>query len=892
MTPGITKITKTIDPATIVIKPTTPSGKEEGLARKLAPQPILPQGSVEGGKGGEGGTVAPFPFSTPSNATFLSVVFQNLAEGTVAAIASKAGDPQQGGWVAQDGCKVSELCTPDRNTYFNCASLRPHEGKVTARKEQAAAYHALVLDDVGTKVDRSKLGAFKPTWELETSPGNFQIGFRLDPPLRDEKEVERFQQRIAAAELTDNGALGMVRWARLPNGSNGKPKYLTDGMPFSCKLTVWSPAVSYTAERILDELVPASVTAPTIVDRSAAPALRPKAKRQIGIFTPSADEHPVLEAFKARGLYKRQISEGRHEVTCPWLSEHTDQLDTGAAYFEPDGQYPTGGFCCQHSHGDRYHIAQILEEFELSEREARNQALIRVTPGEMLRIQEAAEGLLAAHGDLYQAGGVLITVKEDADTGDASIIPVGESALTLLLSSISDWERFDGRKKEWVRCDPPSRNVGLLFKAQGYESLPELRGLARQPYFNATGQLVTATGYDAGSARLGLFDARKFPSPGRSKSEAEEALKLLQDLIGEFHFATDHDRAAALCAIFTAATRPSLPLAPAFHVNAPASGSGKSYLCETISLFAGPGGSSRVSYPKTSEEATKVILSLLMAGPAVIEFDDMDTDWLPHGVINRMLTSGTITERVLGVSKVATVSTSALILGSGNNVGPLRDLARRVLTINLNARSAVPGTLSYRGNPVATLKSIREKYVTAVLTIIEAWKAAGSPKAAVPSIASYGAWSDHCREPLIWLGLPDPAGVLIEQMRSDPDADTLQRFLAEWHKAHGEKALTLRQLLGDSYGCNDLREAILDLPVVEKGDINRTRFGYYLKRNQQRIVGGRMLQKAECSERNAWRVVEVATGVVEPDASPPPLPSLGGPQPVNDANTERPEDLF
>lgn len=84
----------------------------------------------------------------------------------------------------------------------------------------------------------------------------------------------------------------------------------------------------------------------------------------------------------------------------------------------------------------------------------------------------------------------------------------------------------------------------------------------------------------------------------------------------------------------------------------------------------------------------------------------------------------------------------------------------------------------------------------------------------------------------------------------------------------------------------------MDLPVVEKGDINRTRFGYYLKRNQQRIVGGRMLQKAECSERNAWRVVEVATGMVEPDASPPPLPSLGGSQPVNDANTERPEDLF
>jgi len=45
------------------------------------------------------------------------------------------------------------------------------------------------------------------------------------------------------------------------------------------------------------------------------------------------------------------------------------------------------------------------------------------------------------------------------------------------------------------------------------------------------------------------------------------------------------------------------------------------------------------SYPTTSEEATKVILSLLLTSPAVIEFDDMDTDWIPHGTIKRMLTA-------------------------------------------------------------------------------------------------------------------------------------------------------------------------------------------------------------------------------------------------------------
>jgi hypothetical protein len=56
-------------------------------------------------------------------------------------------------------------------------------------------------------------------------------------------------------------------------------------------------------------------------------------------------------------------------------------------------------------------------------------------------------------------------------------------------------------------------------------------------------------------------------------------------------------------------------------------GSGKTYLCELIGAFAGPRLNNKVSYPTPSEEATKVILSLLLTAPAVIEFDDMDASY-------------------------------------------------------------------------------------------------------------------------------------------------------------------------------------------------------------------------------------------------------------------------
>ncbi len=847
------------------------------------------------GKGGEEGVKTGSTPSSPSNAEFLHAVFGELPSGAIIAVTGKAGDPQLGGWSAHDAADIANVCPGHANTYFNCASLRVSDGEILARKEHAASYHALVLDDVGTKVARNLIAA-TPTWELETSPGNFQIGFKLNPPVADHGEVERMQQQIAAAGLTDKGALGMVRWARLPNGINGKPKYRTESdAPFKCRLRVWNPDTAYSATDLVKALQLKPVaTSPAPIRKSSDSISSPSFAG--GLYNPAAAENPVLTAFKARDLYKREISAGRHQVTCPWVAEHTDGLDTGAAYFEPDAQFPNGGFCCQHSHRDKYHIGQVLNEFGLSEAQARNKPCIRAVAGEMTGILASAEHLLAERGNIYQAGGIIVTVAEDQTPGDAHIVAMSEAGLTLALSASCDWERYDARKKEYVRCDPPQRHVSMLYKAQGYDRLPVLKGIARQPYYCPhSHKLITTAGYNASSQRLGIFNPSKFPPIVPTRTAALEALDLLQSLIAEFHFASDIDRAATLSAMFTAALRPSLGLAPAFNVTAPSSGSGKSFLCETIALFAGPGGSSRVSYPKTSEEATKSILSLLLTSPAVIEFDDMDTDWLPHGAINRMLTSESITDRILGVSKVATVGTASLVLGSGNNVGPLRDLARRVLTINLNARSETPGTLAYKGNPIASLKADRERYIHAVLTIVEAWKAAGSPRAIVPSIASYGGhWSDYCRHALLWLGLPDPASTLLNQMQSDPDADVLHRFMEAWHEAHGNSPITIRRLLDDIYG-SDLLDAILDLPVIDRGNINRSRLGHYLRRNRDKIVKGLVIQKVDSAERNAWRVVKVADPEVaaQTPASPPSPPSPASPPATADEHgAAGPEAIF
>jgi hypothetical protein len=279
-----------------------------------------------------------------------------------------------------------------------------------------------------------------------------------------------------------------------------------------------------------------------------------------------------------------------------------------------------------------------------------------------------------------------------------------------------------------------------------------------------------------------------------------------------------------------------------------------------------------VSYPTTSEEATKVILSLLLTSPACIEFDDMDSDWIPHGIIKRMLTAEAITDRILGVSKTATVSTRSLLLGSGNNVGPIRDLLRRVLTIHLDPRCPTPATMTYKGAPVEKVRQNRGAYVAAVLTIIQAFRRAGSPRAQADSIATYnGPWSDHCRFPLMWLGYPDPGTALLEQVRHDPDADALGALMQEWHDVFGETPTTVRKAVETAQTCSNLLDAIRELPVVERGEINPSKLGWFLKKNADRIVGEFMFQRAEADGRTAWRVLAVESPPLKP--LPPFAPS-------------------
>ena len=221
------------------------------------------------------------PLLNLSNGDFITAVFKHLPASATPVVCIKKGDPTQGGWLPQPAMANTDKLRPEHNNYVNCASFRPDPaGQCSAKSELLAAYHFILLDDVGTKVPREALGSLVPTWSIETSPGNFQMGIVLGAPIKSMPFAKCLQSAIAAKQLSDPGANGVNRWARLPVGINGKEKYRDSlGKPFQCRLTEYNPGQTYTVAQLVEVLAldmsPENLSATSSMTSSANERLKP-----------------------------------------------------------------------------------------------------------------------------------------------------------------------------------------------------------------------------------------------------------------------------------------------------------------------------------------------------------------------------------------------------------------------------------------------------------------------------------------------------------------------------------------------------------------------------------------------------------------------------------------
>jgi len=351
---------------------------------------------------------APFPMETDTsdktysigNGEFLQAVFGDAIDDARAkarpVLVSFNGNPAivpAKVWFGRPWSGDIDLSTSlpsSANNYFSLAVFMPDEsGKFRRKKARFSALYAVMLDDVGTKVAMDRL-TLPPSWLIETSAGNHQAGYLLQTPLTEGATADRLMNAIIAAGLCDPGANGpRARLARLPVAMNGKHT-----PPFACRMIEWSPDLRYSVADLVDglNLEMASDARPKRLNTRSAQQ-RPSDGDPVCI--PRPDENSVLVALRNQGLYKASLGDGKHDITCPWMQDHTGEVDGGTAYFEPDDNWPIGGFKCLHGHCADRNVRDLLGFVGIEVNAARMKPTIRIMAGEIHRVVDAAEQGLA-----------------------------------------------------------------------------------------------------------------------------------------------------------------------------------------------------------------------------------------------------------------------------------------------------------------------------------------------------------------------------------------------------------------------------------------------------------------------------------------------------------------
>jgi hypothetical protein len=226
--------------------------------------------------------------------------------------------------------------TANTNQYFTISIFNPDDtGGARRRKALFLRTRVIVLDDVKEKLSMDAVGRLpQPAWVLETSPGSEQWGYILSSPCHDRVRVENLLDGLVANGLApegrDPGMKGTTRYVRLPEGVNTKAGKMVNGQPFKCVMKEWHPERTTTM---------GALAAPFNVNLDM---VRREARTDGAADIP---DHPLLHIPDIIKI-KEVRSNGRFDITCPWVDEHTGEDDSGSAIFtNDDGSL---GFKCHH----------------------------------------------------------------------------------------------------------------------------------------------------------------------------------------------------------------------------------------------------------------------------------------------------------------------------------------------------------------------------------------------------------------------------------------------------------------------------------------------------------------------------------------------------------------
>jgi hypothetical protein len=471
-------------------------------------------------------------------------------------------------------------------------------------------------------------------------------------------------------------------------------------------------------------------------------------------------------------------------------------------------------------------------------------------------VDEAEEALIERDPDIYQRGDFLVRAAvvpvpaaDDRKTVGLRTVTIRHHHLTERLCRAANFKRHDARSGEWLRINPPEQVAMAYLERVGQWRLPVLTAVASAPTLRPDGSVLDTPGYDAATGILYDPGGVEFPPvPAEpTRDDALAALELLREPLAEFPFTGPGSRAVALSMQLTAMVRRSIDHAPLHGASSPTAGSGKSKLVDMASILA-TGHEAPVLAPGADpEEQEKRLGSSLLAGDAMISFDNCEEP-LGNPLLAQALTQTILSIRILGRSENPKVPNVALLCATGINLVLAGDLTRRSLLCSLDPGVERPELRTFRDplDPVARVRRDRPGLVVAALTLMRAHVLAGRPSP-LPPLGGFEQWCRLVREALVWLGEGDPCVTMEDLREVDPAAGDLAAVMAQWEEHIGvhNTATTAKMIqVATERGHYDesrrpeFRDALLSIAGAGQ-TVNSRRLGRWMLRQQNRILGGR-----------------------------------------------------
>ncbi len=792
----------------------------------------------------DAGPVAP---GAVANAEFLDALCPAKPAGESFWVTAFGGDPngpdaKWRGWPVEEGHGPSELTV--HNNYFAIATIETGgDEKASRRKERFGRLFVVPLDDVQGGLP------LVPTYVLQTSPAKRQAAYRLREPIVDVKRADRLIRemvRSGRVEKVDPGGANVTRYVRLPVGCNTKASHVeaNGGKAFETRLAEWHPDRAYTTEELahgfgLD------------LDFINGRRQRPSAAR--GRQSAATGANTVITALRARGLYKSALRDGRHDITCPWLAEHTDAADSGSCYFEPSEEHPRGGFKCLHGHCGERHLKELCEALGIDEPAAHDKEgrlFVYLRRGVRDAIIDEVAGSFADNDEVFARSTLLSTPAKVKDAGLKSkiersgdqtvILPYNPSRMLNTLSKCFCFLSWSG--EEWQQAEPPFWLAsGLIDDPRRWGPIRPLAGVTNIPLLMADGTVHDAPGYHPGTAMLYEPRGEVPPLPADcSRDEALAAVGRFGEWLRHYPFAEESHRSAVIAMALAALARHLFPVVPYLHIDSPKQGSGKTLIAESIGILATGVKPPTHGYPVDPEETRKLLTSCLLAGDRVILFDNAkDGRVIDDPTLGQVVLSEKHGDRLLKTNDRATLENLAVIIGTGNNNVLAGDLPRRALMPRITPDVERPEERVFPWKPTDRVAEARGALVRDGLTVLAAYLRAGRPgEEQLPTWGSFESFA-MVRGALLWLGLPDPAGARARSQVSESEAAEEGIYTLLWKvcAARSKRAFTTRQVMEEG------REHAQEIERLLK-ETNAESLGQFLQNRRGQVrCGGLCVDK-------------------------------------------------